>query len=66
MVGLIFGAYLYVALNILGCHYNESFSALRISSYKNFLRMHFHPNGDLEILALGIDKMPQKWCRYAM
>lgn len=63
VVGAVFGLYLYVALNIFGCHYNEAFSALRIASYKNFLRLHFTPEGDLEVFAFGIDKMPRKWCR---
>lgn len=63
VVGAVFGLYLYVALNVFECHYNEAFSALRISSYKNFLRLHIQPNGDLEVFAFGIDKMPRKWCR---
>ncbi|TMW64187.1 hypothetical protein Poli38472_012809 [Pythium oligandrum] len=63
VVGVIFGAYLYIALNVFGRHYNEAFSALRIASYKNMLRMHVHPNGDLEVFAFGVDKMPRKWRR---
>uniref|UniRef100_K3WH55 Uncharacterized protein n=1 Tax=Globisporangium ultimum (strain ATCC 200006 / CBS 805.95 / DAOM BR144) TaxID=431595 RepID=K3WH55_GLOUD len=63
VVGAVFGLYLYIALNVFECHYNEAFSSLRISSYKNFLRLHFQPNGDLEVFAFGIDKMPRKWCR---
>lgn len=66
VVGAVFGAYLYVSLNVFECHYNEAFSALRISSYKNFLRLHVQPNGDLEVFAFGIDKMPRKWCRYVV
>lgn len=65
VVGAVFGLYLYVALNVFECHYNEAFSALRISSYKNFVRLHITPTGDLEVFAFGIDKMPRKWCRCA-
>ncbi|DAZ93441.1 TPA: hypothetical protein N0F65_003138 [Lagenidium giganteum] len=63
VVAAVFGIYLYVSLGFFECHYNEAFSALRISSYKNFLRLHFDANGDLEVFAFGIDKMPRKWCR---
>jgi hypothetical protein len=65
VVGVVFGAYLYVSLNVFGRHYNEAFSALRIASYKNFVRLRLHANGDLELFAFGVDKMPGKWVRYA-
>ncbi|EQC35107.1 hypothetical protein SDRG_07341 [Saprolegnia diclina VS20] len=61
--GVIVGLYLYTALNVFKSHYNEAFSSLRVASYKNFVRMRFTPDGNLEIYALGIDKMPQKWVR---
>ncbi|KAF0700957.1 Aste57867_8527 [Aphanomyces stellatus] len=61
--GVIFGMYLYLAVNVFKSHYNESFSALRVASYKNFLRLHITPKGDLEIFVLGMDKMPTKWIR---
>ncbi|GLD93761.1 hypothetical protein PINS_up002366 [Pythium insidiosum] len=63
VVGIIFGVYLYVSVNVFGRHYNEAFSALRIASYKNFVRLHFQPNGDLELFVFGVDKMPKKWRR---
>ncbi|ETV93544.1 hypothetical protein, variant 8 [Aphanomyces invadans] len=62
--GVIVGVYLYLAVNVFHSHYNEAFSALRVASYKNFLRLHIKSNGDLEIFALGVDKMPTKWIRY--
>ncbi|RHY29767.1 hypothetical protein DYB32_009127 [Aphanomyces invadans] len=61
--GVIVGVYLYLAVNVFHSHYNEAFSALRVASYKNFLRLHIKSNGDLEIFALGVDKMPTKWIR---
>ncbi|KAL7692206.1 putative calcineurin-like phosphoesterase domain, ApaH type [Plasmopara halstedii] len=63
VVSFVFGTYLYLSLNLLGCHYNEAFSSLRIASYKNFLRLHFDKKGRLEVLAFGVDKMPHRWCR---
>jgi hypothetical protein len=64
VVSFVFGTYLYLSLNMFGCHYNEAFSSLRIASYKNFLRLHFDKEGRLEVFAFGVDKMPRKWCRY--
>ncbi|RLN59801.1 hypothetical protein BBJ29_003927 [Phytophthora kernoviae] len=63
VVSFVFGTYLYLSLNIFGCHYNEAFSSLRIASYKNFLRLHFDKEGRLEVFAFGVDKMPRRWCR---
>ena len=64
VVSFVFGTYLYLSLNMFGCHYNEAFSSLRIASYKNFLRLHFDKDGRLEVFAFGVDKMPHRWCRY--
>ena len=61
VVGLVFGCYLWLSVNQFEAHYNESFSALSVSSYKNFLRMHVLESGDLEVFVLGIDKIPARW-----
>uniref|UniRef100_A0AAV1T0I2 Calcineurin-like phosphoesterase domain-containing protein n=1 Tax=Peronospora matthiolae TaxID=2874970 RepID=A0AAV1T0I2_9STRA len=63
VVSFVFGTYLYLSLNMFGCHYNEAFSSLRIASYKNFLRLHVDKDGRLEVFAFGVDKMPHRWCR---
>jgi hypothetical protein len=55
------GLYLYVSLNFFGRHRNEAFSALRIPDYKNFLRMKIREDGRLEILPIGIERVPRKW-----
>ncbi|KAI9989837.1 hypothetical protein PInf_020124 [Phytophthora infestans] len=60
VVSFVFGTYLYLSLNILGCHYNEAFSSLRIASYKNFLRLHFDKEGRLEIFAFGGPQMERR------
>ena len=41
----------------------EAFSSLRIESFKNLLRMHITPEGNLEVFALGLDKVAKKWER---
>jgi len=56
-VGFLFGCYLYVAVNVFHCHYDEAFSALRIPHYKGFSRIHLKENGDLVIYALAMDQV---------
>lgn len=56
-VGFLFGCYLYVAVNVFHCHYDEAFSALRIPHYKGFSRLHLTPTGDLIIYALAMDQV---------
>lgn len=61
-VGLLFGCYLYVAVNLFHCHYDEAFSALRIPHYKGFSRLHLTPSGDLVIYALAMDQVRPQHC----
>ena len=57
--GLIFGLYLWVALNFFGLHWTNSFSALRISDYRNFLRLSINQQGVLTIYPFKINKVTQ-------
>ena len=56
----VLGAYFAVTSTTRGLrlHGNETFSAARLNSYKNFLRLHIDENGDLTVYALGIDRVP--------
>ena len=56
----IVGLYLLVAVNLFGAHSNEAFSSLRIQDFKNFLRLHITPEGTLEILPIGINRVPRR------
>ncbi len=58
----VLGAYFALANTLPGLrvHGNETFSAARIDSYKNFLRMHVDEHG-LTIYALGIDRVATSW-----
>lgn len=60
---MVFGTYLYVCVNFLGVHYNEAFSSLKIENYKHIVRLHINKEGQCELYALGIDKVPKKWIR---
>ena len=53
--GLVFGAFLLIALNLLGWQWTNAFSSLRIADYKNFLRLKILPDGSMAIYAFGID-----------
>lgn len=61
----IMGLYLYVSLNWCHRHSNESFSALKIEDWKNFLRFKIEANGNLTIFPIAFAKVPKKWKRRA-
>ena len=52
LVGFVFGTYLWLSLNWLSMHYNEGFSSLHVTSFKNFLRMKINKNGALTSCAV--------------
>ena len=54
--------YLYLSVTFFNCHYNEAFSSLRVEHYKNFLRLHITPSGDLDVYVLGVDKVRSRCC----
>jgi len=51
--GTLLGLYLLFMTNVLRVHENDSFAALRISGYKNFLRCRLTPKG-LTVHAIGV------------
>jgi hypothetical protein len=53
-----FGAYLLIALNGFGRHWNEAFSSLAIRHHKSFLRFHIHPDGGIDVYPIGLDHVP--------
>lgn len=59
--GGIFGAWLAFTLTLFKGQWNEGFSSLRIQHWKNFIRCHIKKNGDLEIFAVGLDRVPRMW-----
>lgn len=55
--GIVFGAYLWLALNVFGLQWTNAFSALRIKDYKNFLRLRINQDGSLTVFPMKIDKV---------
>ena len=56
-VAFIFGAYLYLSVNIFHVHYDEAFSSLQVPHHKGFSRIHITPEGDLHVYGLAIDQV---------
>jgi len=63
--GNVFGTWLALMLNVFKTQYNEGFSSLRIPHWKNFCKIHIDDNGDLEVYALGLHRVPRRWVRDA-
>src|SRR5690606_24661571 len=58
--GIIFGLYLLVSTLLFNAHPTEAFSSMRISGYKNFLRMHITKN-TVTIYPIGVKKVVSDW-----
>jgi len=54
--GLVFGGYLIFALNSLGIQWTNAFSALRLTRYNNFIRLHIAADGGVHVYPMKIDK----------
>jgi hypothetical protein len=57
----VLGLYLTLSVNVVGAHWNEAFSALRIPSYKNFVRLHIRwapSSPPLSLLCTPPPRMP--------
>jgi hypothetical protein len=57
--GLVWGLYLLVCGGFAGKHSNDTFSAIRVPHYKNFLRLRIEPER-LTIYAIGLKKVPRR------
>jgi hypothetical protein len=55
------GIYFVLSDALFGWHTNEVFAAQSIVNYRNFLRMHLAPNGELRIYPIGLHRVPRKW-----
>merc|ERR1712238_60379 len=59
----IYGGWLTLALNIFNAQGEEAFSSLRLQHWKNFLKLHININGDLEMFAIGLHRVPTQWVK---
>ena len=58
---IVMGLYLLISLNGFKRHANETFSALAIQDWKNFLRLNIDSEGRLIIYPIGIRRVARKW-----
>ncbi len=58
--GAVMGLYLAISC-LFGGHGNEAFSAMRLTSYKNFLRLHIKQDGSLTVYPIGVRRSVRKW-----
>ena len=57
--GIVWGLYLLICSYWLGGHPNDAFSAMRLDSYRHFIRMKIDGN-KLTVFPVGIDKSPSR------
>lgn len=61
--GLVTGLYLVISNVVPGldAHGNETFSAMRLTTYKNLLRLHVDTAGVLHVYPLGVRRSVKRW-----
>jgi hypothetical protein len=59
--GMLMGAYLILANQLLGLHRADVFASQSIRDFKNFLRLHVARDGTLTIRAYGVDRVCRQW-----
>jgi hypothetical protein len=59
VAGALFGLYLYASSRWWNQNHNDAFSAMRLDSYRSFLRMRIHDD-EVTIYPIGLDKVPKR------
>ncbi len=57
--GALFGLYLYASSRWWNQNHNDAFSAMRLDSHRNFLRMRIR-NDEVTIYPIGLDRVPKR------
>jgi hypothetical protein len=57
--GFLFGAYLYVSSRFLNMNQNDAFSAMRLDSHRNFLRIRIKDD-EATIYPIGLTRIPSR------
>jgi len=63
LAGTIFGTWLAISLNVFKSMCDLAFSSLQIQHYKNFVKLHVNKDGELEVYAIGMRKVPTSWVK---
>jgi len=59
VAGIIWGLYLIVFNGMFGYHHNDAFSAMTLTSYRNFLRMRIKDD-ELTVYSIGVEEVPNR------
>ncbi|MFZ5722848.1 MAG: metallophosphoesterase family protein [Pseudomonadota bacterium] len=59
--GLLFGAWVWLLFQLLGCHKSTAWSACRIRDWKHFLRLHVAADGTLTVHVIGVERVCRRW-----
>lgn len=57
--GFLFGAYLYVSSRFLNINQNDAFSAMRLDTHRNFLRIRIKGD-EVTIYPIGLTRIPER------
>lgn len=57
--GFLFGAYLYVSSRFLNMNQNDAFSAMRLDTHRNFLRIRIKGD-EVTIYPIGLTRIPKR------
>lgn len=63
MAGGIFGGWITLCLCVFGTQCDLGFSSLMHEHYKNYMKLRVKHNGDLEVYAIGLKKVPTQWMK---
>jgi hypothetical protein len=59
VAGALFGIYLYISSRWWNLNHNDAFSAMRLDSHRNFLRMRIKGD-EVTIYPIGLDRVPRR------
>jgi len=59
VAGALFGLYLYVSSRWLNQNHNDAYSAMRLDSHRNFLRMRIRDD-EITVYPIGLDRTPRR------
>jgi hypothetical protein len=57
----IVGVYLTLSDRLFAWHQDHVFAVQSIIDYRNFVRMHLAPDGNLTLYPIGVRRVPRKW-----
>ncbi len=59
IAGALFGTYLYASSRWWNQNHNDVFSAMRLDSHRNFLRLRIQ-NDEVTVYPVGLDRVPKR------